>query len=90
MSALTERSREIAYEMFASGETSERVASRIRRPLGTVRALRANWTRNLPAARRRHLATTNTVGNVVTVRLNSTRIKNALASGQSVQLVIEG
>lgn len=44
--ALTDRNREIAFQMFSEGATTERVARRIRASVPSVRALRANWTRS--------------------------------------------
>ena len=53
--AFTDHMRSVAYEMFENDATSAQVARRTRQPIGSVRALRANWTRNLPKTRKRPL-----------------------------------
>lgn len=52
MAALTDHMREVAFEMFGNDETTERVARRIRQSVESTRALRANWTRNLPPVKK--------------------------------------
>jgi hypothetical protein len=42
--AFTERQRERAYEMFANDVTTDKVASKLRLPVNSVRSLRAHWT----------------------------------------------
>lgn len=90
---LTQRNREVAYEMFAAGADSEKVARRIRRPVGTVRALRANWTRSHVSTPSTNVASASssnvTDGETVVITLNSNRLRTALAEGKSVQLVIK-
>lgn len=42
--AFTDRQRERAFEMFADGVPTSKVASSLRLPANSVRSLRAHWT----------------------------------------------
>lgn len=97
--ALTEQKRTTAHEMFSTGADTKTVARRIRMPVASVAALKANWTRQqsasstTPARSSRSNTSTSssssTTQQPVIVRLNSSRLKNALANGQPVQVLIE-
>lgn len=44
--AFTDHMRTVAFEMFENDATTAQVARRTRQPIASVRALKANWTRN--------------------------------------------
>lgn len=91
MSTLTERNREVAYEMFKKDATSQQVATRIRKPVASVRALRANWTRSNTSSKSSRSSSRSTSSRVtpLTINVSRSRLEAALKSGAPVQLVIK-
>lgn len=93
----TDAQRNRAYGMFADGKTSQQVASRLRTTVGSIAALRANWTRQgspnptASTSSRRSTSGSHSSTVVTTIplsRAQARRVAQAYENGQQVSLNI--
>lgn len=86
---LTDNKREKAYALFASGVSSDKIASRLRLPVTSIRSLRAHWTMNNNASTSSRRSTRSSVQTVTLSRSQARRVAQAYNSGQRDEISLQ-